>query len=187
MNKQEYIDSIIYQIKNKGERALVKKELSDHIEDRISFYADAGYDEETATQRAMERMGNPDEVAKSMSNLHNSANYKVLSLIFSGLYFLGIIIALALTLSFFGYIGGMYIGDDNNNAMGVCIGSVLVFLIASLSFYFAHKSQDESAILVNGITGIIGAFTAPLAFIPCGYSILSLFFEFPYYCVSPYE
>ena len=72
MRKEEYINEVISKIENKKARREVEKELSAHIDDRISYYTDAGWDEETANVKAMEHMGKAEDVADNMSRLHSS-------------------------------------------------------------------------------------------------------------------
>ena len=71
MRKEEYINEVISKIENKKARREVEKELSAHIDDRISYYTDAGWDEETANEKTMEHMGEPKKVSEEMGKLHN--------------------------------------------------------------------------------------------------------------------
>ena len=70
MRKDEYIREVVSRIENKKARAEVEKELSNHIDDRISYYTDAGWDEETANIKAMEHMGEPEKAAVSLARIH---------------------------------------------------------------------------------------------------------------------
>ena len=70
MRKDEYISAVISQIQNKKARAEVEREISAHIDDRISYYTDAGWDEETANEKAVEHMGEPEKIGEQMSRLH---------------------------------------------------------------------------------------------------------------------
>ena len=70
MRKEEYIREVVSRIENKKARREVEKELSAHIDDRISYYTDAGWDEETANVKAMEHMGTPEKVAEQMGILY---------------------------------------------------------------------------------------------------------------------
>ncbi len=70
MKKDEYIQEVISRIENKKARTEVEREISAHIDDRISYYTDAGWDEETANEKAIEHMGEPWQVAIQMSRLH---------------------------------------------------------------------------------------------------------------------
>ena len=71
MKRDEYISAVISQIQNKKARTEVERELSAHIDDRISYYTDAGWDEETANEKAMEHMGEPEKVSEEMGKIHN--------------------------------------------------------------------------------------------------------------------
>jgi hypothetical protein len=69
----------------------VERELSAHIDDRVSYYVDAGWDEETANEKAMEHMGNAEDIAEKMSKVHNKVNrfvMLVISMSIFGLYFI---------------------------------------------------------------------------------------------------
>lgn len=72
MKKQDYIDAVLAQITSKALKRKIESELQGHIDDRISFYKDAGYDDKTSQQKAMENMGNPEEVGREFSELHKS-------------------------------------------------------------------------------------------------------------------
>ena len=57
MKKEEYIDSVIKQIKNSRAKAEIKAELISHLEDRIKFYTDCGYSYDQACEKAIEKNG----------------------------------------------------------------------------------------------------------------------------------
>ena len=100
MKKDEYISAVTSLIEDKVSRAEVKNELETHLEDRTAFYANAGFDEETATNKAIERMGDANDVAQSLSAVHNNALYRKLAYIFAIIYALGVILGEMLTLWF---------------------------------------------------------------------------------------
>ena len=81
MRKEEYIQEVISRIENKKARREVEKELSAHIDDRISYYTDAGWDEQTANEKAMEHMGKSEEVAEEMGKLHRKGFSKAILII----------------------------------------------------------------------------------------------------------
>ena len=83
MRKEEYIREVVSRIKNKKAKAEVEKELSNHIDDRISYYTDAGWDEATATEKAMEHMGEAESVAEKMGKIHNKKLGLFLKLVLS--------------------------------------------------------------------------------------------------------
>jgi len=110
MRKDEYINEVISKIENKKARREVEKELSAHIDDRISYYTDAGYDEQTATEKAMEHMGNPDEQAEQLGKIHNTATKNIILAILNPISLL----ALNMVLGFIvGYnLLGLYINYE---------------------------------------------------------------------------
>lgn len=78
MRKEEYIQEVISRIENKKARREVEQELSAHIDDRISYYTDAGWDEQTANEKAMSNMGKTEDVADKMRKLHPKEYSKAL-------------------------------------------------------------------------------------------------------------
>ncbi len=74
MTREEYIESVVAQIEDKTARAEVAAEVAAHLDDRIAFYTDAGYDEEYALFHAIERMGDSAQYAQSLAKLHKSGN-----------------------------------------------------------------------------------------------------------------
>ena len=50
------------QISDKAQRNLVAAELEAHISDKADYYRELGYDEETSLDKAIEDMGDPEEI-----------------------------------------------------------------------------------------------------------------------------
>ncbi|MBQ9517056.1 MAG: hypothetical protein IJR60_03165 [Eubacterium sp.] len=72
MTKEEYIESIVSQIDDKAARAEFRRELEAHLDDRIAFYTDAGYDYYYALDKAIGRMGDTAAVGSQMNNLYDT-------------------------------------------------------------------------------------------------------------------
>lgn len=72
MDKQEYIETILSMIKNKDAKPMIKLELQNHIDDRIEYYSDAGYNIDNATQKAIEHMGDPLTISTQLNKIHNN-------------------------------------------------------------------------------------------------------------------
>lgn len=72
MKKEEYINSVIKQIKNSRAKAEIKSELASHIEDRIEYYKDSGYTYEQACEKAIEKMGSTTQLAIQMDKLYST-------------------------------------------------------------------------------------------------------------------
>lgn len=68
--KEEYINAAVSQIENDSDKQEAALELAAHIDDRIEYYKEIGFDEAQAAQKAVEQMGDPDAVAVPLSRLH---------------------------------------------------------------------------------------------------------------------
>lgn len=68
MTRQEYTGRVLSALHRltKEERNAVQAELDAHIEDHICALMDLGYEEALAEERAMEQMGNPEEVGQEL-------------------------------------------------------------------------------------------------------------------------
>ena len=73
MTKEEYIESIVSQIDDKAAREEFRIEIADHLDDRIAFYTDAGYDYDYALEKAIGRMGDTATVGAQMNNLYDTS------------------------------------------------------------------------------------------------------------------
>lgn len=67
---QEYLQTVCSQIKFKSAHKGITNELIDHIEEQRIEYIKQGYDEEAATAKALEQMGNPVLVGRQLDKVH---------------------------------------------------------------------------------------------------------------------
>ena len=63
----EYLKTLLEQIRCKKARPYVKKELQDHIEDQIEANMQAGMDREQAEREAVRDMGDPVETGSLLT------------------------------------------------------------------------------------------------------------------------
>lgn len=82
MNIDEYIEKASQSISGKRQRLEFQREIRSHLEDRIEFYTAAGWDRETAIQKTLDRMGDPETVGDSMGRVHNDAASKTFDVLF---------------------------------------------------------------------------------------------------------
>lgn len=68
--KEEYINAAVSQIENDSDKHEAALELAAHIDDRIEYYKEIGFDEVQAAQKAVEQMGDPDAVAAAFSEIY---------------------------------------------------------------------------------------------------------------------
>lgn len=70
MNKDEYVKAAVAQIENETDKSKTALELAAHIDDRMQYYKEIGFEDSVAVQKAVEHMGDPDLVAAAFSELH---------------------------------------------------------------------------------------------------------------------
>ncbi len=68
--KEAYITRVLAPVEDADAQEEMALELSVHIDERIEFYKEIGYDDETAEKKAVEDMGDPEPVGASLSRLH---------------------------------------------------------------------------------------------------------------------
>lgn len=176
MKKEEYIAEVISLVKNKTTKREIQKELEAHIEDRISYYTDAGYDEEYATCKAVEKMGEPKAVAKSMEKLHNNSIYIILTVVFLLLYIGGMVVA---DIKSYEYAIINMVDFVEKSSWYPSVISSLMFLCGAFAFFNARKSKSSGLLSIVGIVSIATPFVSLYSLIPFGYTVVSLFTDFP--------
>lgn len=75
---KDYINIVLSKINNKNQKTLIAEELEAHLDDRIDYYVNAGYDMATATAKANAHMGRAEdaELAGEQLNIMHTAKYK---------------------------------------------------------------------------------------------------------------
>ncbi|HAC3175537.1 TPA_asm: FtsW/RodA/SpoVE family cell cycle protein [Listeria innocua] len=67
---EEYLGKVIAKVKSKQAHSMIKKELSNHLEELSHSFQKRGLSLEDADKKAMQEMGNPSTVGKNMNQLH---------------------------------------------------------------------------------------------------------------------
>lgn len=67
----KFLTEIISYVKFKFDRDNIRRELENHILDKIEDYIDQGYDEETAEQLSIHNMGDAKEIGMELNKQHN--------------------------------------------------------------------------------------------------------------------
>ena len=91
--KEEYINAAVSQIENDSDKQEAALELAAHIDDRIEYYKEIGFDEAQAAQKAVEQMGDPDAVAAAFSEFYPQVDVAVIVVAVIGIFILLFIIA----------------------------------------------------------------------------------------------
>jgi len=77
----DYLNSILAQGLSKGKRAEIRREFESHLDEKTDWFIEIGFDEETASQKAVTEMGAPDEVREQLYEIHKEKTYKTVLLI----------------------------------------------------------------------------------------------------------
>ncbi|EAD3288226.1 FtsW/RodA/SpoVE family cell cycle protein [Listeria monocytogenes] len=67
---EEYLGKVIAKVKSKQAHSMIKKELSNHLEELSHSFQKRGLSLEDADKKAMQEMGDPSTVGKNMNQLH---------------------------------------------------------------------------------------------------------------------
>jgi Bacterial cell division membrane protein len=67
---EDFLEVLLEQIRCKKARGMIVEEISQHIEDQKASYQDEGDDEITATEKALEQMGDPVEIGIQLNRIH---------------------------------------------------------------------------------------------------------------------
>ncbi|EAE7066346.1 FtsW/RodA/SpoVE family cell cycle protein [Listeria monocytogenes] len=67
---EEYLGKVIAKVKSKQAHSMIKKELSNHLEELSRSFQKRGLSLEDADKKAMQEMGDPSAVGKNMNQLH---------------------------------------------------------------------------------------------------------------------
>ena len=70
MNREEYLNAVVNQIRCKQARDMVKEEIENHIEDQARAYMEMGIEDNEAEQKAVRDMGDPVEAGVSLDRIH---------------------------------------------------------------------------------------------------------------------
>ncbi|EGC0090986.1 FtsW/RodA/SpoVE family cell cycle protein [Listeria monocytogenes] len=67
---EEYLGKVIAKVKSKQAHSMIKKELSNHLEELSHSFQKRGLSLEDADKKALQEMGDPSAVGKNMNQLH---------------------------------------------------------------------------------------------------------------------
>ena len=138
--KNPYLEKVESFINNKSAKKQILAELQYHIEDKTEYYADIGYSREEAEGKAIEEMGEPEQVAVSLNALHSAKWYKTpRKIIFAVLW-----VELLFVVCDFGYV--MNYSNTNyslNHSIYRDVLSLAVFIVLSVFLFSAYKKKDK--------------------------------------------
>ena len=171
--KDTYITRAIAPIEDADAQEEIALELSAHLDERIEFYKEIGYDDETAEKKAIEDMGDPEPVGESLSKLHPKEWVGLAVLALLPLPFVPFLLFL-LTL-FFSIDAGLFpasleallliyllalsrYGQKRGNRF-LCAAPVCVFILSGCWTMVQGASSDCSALVIIMACLLTGDFT----------------------------
>ncbi|MBR0542624.1 MAG: hypothetical protein IJK26_10550 [Clostridia bacterium] len=164
MKKYAYISQAISEIKNKKAQQEVERELSAHIDDLTEFYIKQGFSQLEAEEKAVEDMGEVDEIAEKFGKLHNvNVAQNTAELFFSGVGVSFIWASLNLMFSLIIYGSGILQSFPDYDLEGerpeynysILIALLIVSLLNYLLLILYYKLGKRIKLEIKTITGVI--------------------------------
>ena len=144
MKKEEYIETVLKHIQNKAFINTIRQELENHIDEREQYYLDCGYDEQSSQQKAVEHMGNADELGFKMDMLHDYKKHKIICITGLILFIVNLIsISLISKILYYDFIKQL---------------SIMIALFTSYFVYrFAFAARCKAVLSMQGLASIAAA------------------------------
>lgn len=145
---EDYLESVVPKNIADSKRTELRTEMESHIYDKAEFYIEIGYDEETAFNKAVEEMGEADEVKTEFESIYKDSAVKGV------LWFVGLCTINLLSVSNFG-LGYWYFVEPSAHhfpsiAELTCFLAGFVFLITCIIKCCRYKLHKQ-------LTGIVSA------------------------------
>ena len=144
MTREEYIESIVSQIDDKAVREEFRRELEAHLDDRIAFYTDAGYDYDYALDKAIGRMGETESIGAQMNNLYDTTKVNRFIWVLAGLNVVLALFTLFGPRTTYNYMAFNYA----DNAFRIEV------FVAALAFLLASKHRNHKALTLVSVTNL---------------------------------
>jgi hypothetical protein len=71
LDMDRFLKEVLTCVKFPFDREDIRRELEDHILEKIEFYMEQGYDEKAAEEKSVNDMGNPKDIGKELNRQHN--------------------------------------------------------------------------------------------------------------------
>ena len=136
---QQFLDQVCRHIKVKKMHPEIREELQNHIEDRMEELQLQGSSPKTSVHVAIEEMGSPDVIGRSMNETHKPILNWRIALLLTIIYLIGIVGALCIDLS-----GSSQITDlTARKIFQMGIGIVFIVSFYLLDYQQLQKYSDQ--------------------------------------------
>lgn len=168
--KNDYLSVISKRIQDKNTQKQIYSELEGHIQDKIMYYKELGYSDDEAEKRAVEDMGEPDDAALPLRELHNGAGRNLLILI--SLIFFAAVAVVPFFFHKFNYADSYYRAVYHL----ITVDFLSVAVIAGYIFFLikAFKMKNKLIPLFAAAALLISNFTGMAIFRPAAYSAVKI-------------
>ncbi|WP_160031683.1 FtsW/RodA/SpoVE family cell cycle protein [Paenibacillus sp. An7] len=162
---QQFLDQVCRHIKVKKMHPEIREELTNHIEDRIEEFQQLGSSKETAIHKAIEEMGSPDVIGKSMNETHKPVLNWRIALLLTIISLIGIVGAVCIDVS-----GSSRIPDlTARKALQIGIGLIFLVFFYFFDYQKLKKYSDQvfflllfmnafilmNSAMINGVKGYL--------------------------------
>ena len=168
--KNDYLSVISKRIKDKNTQKQIYNELEGHIQDKIEYYKELGYSDDEAEKRAVEDMGEPDDAALPLRELHNGAGRNLLIII--SLIFFAAVAVVPFFFHKFNYADSYYRAVYHL----ITVDFLSVAVVAGYIFFLikAFKMKSKLIPLFAAAALLISNFTGMAIFRPAAYSAVKI-------------
>lgn len=143
MNEKEFLQQATSKIYNFRKKQVIASELHDHILLKQQRFMEMGYTEEESEEKAVDTMGDAQEIAKELGELHKSK--------FNWVDFLALLITLAVISAAHYLLSGYAFGDPGVISLLICgifFASAVYFLFAA--YAISRKNVLAACYLLSG-------------------------------------
>lgn len=168
--KNDYLSVISKRIMDKNTQKQIYSELEGHIQDKIMYYKELGYSDDEAEKRAVEDMGEPDDAALPLRELHNGAGRNLLIII--SLIFFAAVAVVPFFFHKFNYADSYYRAVYHL----ITVDFLSVAVVAGYIFFLikAFKMKSKLIPLFAAAALLISNFTGMAIFRPAAYSAVKI-------------
>lgn len=168
---ENYINSILPSNISKKKKQLISEEIESHIFERIDFYIEIGYDENSSIQKALADMGEDEEIKESIKNdfaeLHSERTWWAV-----------VTALLMFVLNMIAFFTDTWITSADSigspDINHVIISFALVFSVI-ISIIFLYKKGYRKCLVGLGVSNLIIILSFLLMFYPqCAVSAVSM-------------
>ena len=132
---EEFLRKVTSKVKYKEARNMIKKELTNHLQEVSQSYKKRGFSKEEADEKAIQEMGNPFTIGKNLNSLHKPKMDWVLLVLF----------VLLAGISFLMLVGGVPgISSSSSYFMGrQALWYALAVVVIIGAFFFDYQKFKE--------------------------------------------